>query len=137
MLMDVYCHVLLKSGGYLTEKHQLHLPRIELFLQMLSRKEPLYFEQRAIDEGEEHYATANYKDYYYLVSYCAVCYVIMLDTQCQPFSGKIWDSALRPRIQAVSGQEVFRRFGLDFVILPSRMHIVDLVLSIFICTIGI
>lgn len=67
-MIDIYCQVLLQSGGYMTNKHKLHLPRIELFLQSLSRKEPLYFEQRSLDEGEEAYATSRYKDYYYLVS---------------------------------------------------------------------
>jgi 5'-3' exonuclease len=73
LLIDTYCKVLLQGGGYLTQKHQLHLPRVELFLQSLSAKEPLYFEQRSIDEGEQNYATSYYNDYYYLVSLYQLC----------------------------------------------------------------
>jgi 5'-3' exonuclease len=43
-------------GGYLTDMSKLHLPRIELFLQELARKEPLYFQQRSIDDEEPEYS---------------------------------------------------------------------------------
>jgi 5'-3' exonuclease len=60
---DILPHI----GGYLSDKTQIHLPRIELFLQEMARREPLYFQQRSIDEKDEGYADAGYRDHYYKV----------------------------------------------------------------------
>lgn len=46
----------------------IHLSRVELFLQEIGRREPLYFQQRAIDEKDTEYAGENYSEHYYKVS---------------------------------------------------------------------
>jgi hypothetical protein len=43
------------------------MARVELFVQEIARREPLYFQQRAIDEKDDDYASVNYKDHYYKV----------------------------------------------------------------------
>jgi hypothetical protein len=45
----------------------IHLSRVELFLQEIGRREPLYFQQRAIDEKDSEYANDNYAEHYYKV----------------------------------------------------------------------
>ena len=45
----------------------IHLSRVELFLQEIGRREPLYFQQRAIDEKDSEYADNNYAEHYYKV----------------------------------------------------------------------
>ena len=50
LMMNVYRDLLPALGGYLTQKASIHLPRTELFLQEIGRREPLYFQQRATDE---------------------------------------------------------------------------------------
>lgn len=65
MLMDTYRQMLPALRGHLTNGEKIHLPRLELFLQEIARREPLYFEQRAADDHEPTYGTADYKACYY------------------------------------------------------------------------
>jgi 5'-3' exoribonuclease 1 len=67
LMMNTYRDILPGLGGYLTQKNSLHLPRVEMFLQELARREPLYFQQRAMDEKEPAYAGPGYRDHYYEV----------------------------------------------------------------------
>jgi len=67
LMMNVYRDMLPALGGYLTDKDRIHLPRVELFLQEISRREPLYFQQRAVDEKDEAYGTEDYRQHYYKV----------------------------------------------------------------------
>lgn len=69
LMMNVYRDILPSLGGYLTDKSSIHLPRLELFLQEVARREPLYFQQRAVDEKDDSYASDGYKAYYYQVSF--------------------------------------------------------------------
>jgi 5'-3' exonuclease len=64
--MKVYKQVFPKMGGYLTNKNMIHLPRLEMFIQELARREPLYFQQRAIEDDEREFAS-EYKSHYYKV----------------------------------------------------------------------
>lgn len=66
-MMNIYREMIPELGGYLTDKDKVHLPRIELFMQEIARREPLYFQQRAIDEKEEAYAGEKYREHYYKV----------------------------------------------------------------------
>ena len=65
LMMNIYRDILPKLGGYLTDKAKVHVVRIEAFLQEVSRREPLYFQQRAIEEKDEIYAGDQYKQHYY------------------------------------------------------------------------
>ena len=65
LMMNVYRDIMPSLGGYLTSKADIHLPRVELFLQEIARREPLYFQQRATDEKEPLYAEDGYKELYY------------------------------------------------------------------------
>ena len=65
LMMNIYRDILPSLGGYLTDKADIHMPRVEAFLQEVSRREPLYFQQRAIDEKDPAYADTNYKEHYY------------------------------------------------------------------------
>jgi 5'-3' exonuclease len=67
LLMNVYNRMIMKLGGYLTNKSAVHLPRLELFIQEVARREPLYFQQRAEDDDEPAYANDTYKECYYRV----------------------------------------------------------------------
>ena len=67
LMMNVYRDMLPALGGYLTDKAAIHLPRLELFVQEISRREPLYFEQRAVDDKDPGYAGEGYRDHYYQV----------------------------------------------------------------------
>ena len=52
-------------GPSLTHDHiqaAIHLPRTELFLQEIGRREPLYFQQRATDEKDLKYADDGYAE---------------------------------------------------------------------------
>ncbi len=69
MLLYTYALQLPKMRGYLTNKEKIHLPRVELFVQELCRREVLYFQQRAVDERIQEYADGNYKEYYYQVKF--------------------------------------------------------------------
>jgi hypothetical protein len=73
-MMTTYRDLLPRLGGYLSHKYSLHLPRMELFLQELARRETLYFEQRGADEQEPLYAGPGYRDHYYKVRH-QVCSV--------------------------------------------------------------
>lgn len=64
-MMNIYHELFPKFGGYLTNKNKIHLPRLELFIQEIARREPLYFSQRSIDEEVPEYSTNDYKEYYY------------------------------------------------------------------------
>jgi 5'-3' exonuclease len=64
-MMQAYLEMFSSLGGHLSDKDRLHLPRLELFLQELARREPLYFEQRSVDEKDPEYKGAGYKDHYY------------------------------------------------------------------------
>ena len=46
-MLDVYQKLLPIMGGYLTDKAKIHLARLELFIQAISDREPLFFEQKA------------------------------------------------------------------------------------------
>lgn len=65
--MNIYKQLFPKLGGYLTNKHQIHLPRLEVFLQEIARREPLYFQQRGVDEDEMEYTKKDYAKHYYNV----------------------------------------------------------------------
>lgn len=65
LMMNVYRDIMPSLGGYLTDKSQIHMPRVELFIQEIGRREPLYFQQRATDEKEPRYAEDGYKEFYY------------------------------------------------------------------------
>ena len=65
LMMNIYRDLLPKMGGYLTNKADIHLNRVEVFIQEIGRREPLYFQQRAIDEKDEAYAGDLYKANYY------------------------------------------------------------------------
>lgn len=77
LMMNVYRDLLPSLGGYLTDKAAIHLPRLELFVQEISRREPLYFQQRAIDDKDDNYANENYKKHYYKVRMISEVYVCM------------------------------------------------------------
>lgn len=64
-MMDVYRDMIPHIGGYLTKGNQLHLPRIELFIQEISRREVLYFQNRALLDKEPEYSSPRYKEHYY------------------------------------------------------------------------
>jgi 5'-3' exoribonuclease 1 len=64
-MMNIYRDLMPRLGGYLTDKTQVHLLRVEAFLQEVSRREPLYFQQRAIEEKDPVYASDRYKQHYY------------------------------------------------------------------------
>jgi 5'-3' exoribonuclease 4 len=64
-MMDIYRDMIPHIGGYLTNGNQLHLARIELFIQEISRREVLYFQHRAIIDKEAEYNTPRYKEHYY------------------------------------------------------------------------
>ena len=65
LMMNVYRDIMPTLGGYLTDKSKMHLPRVELFIQEIGRREPLYFQQRATDEKEPRYAEDGYRNFYY------------------------------------------------------------------------
>ena len=65
LMMNVYRDIMPTLGGYLTNKSKMHMPRVELFIQEIGRREPLYFQQRAVDEKEPRYAEDGYRDFYY------------------------------------------------------------------------
>jgi hypothetical protein len=87
-MMTTYRDLLPRLGGYLSHKHSLHLPRVELFLQELARRETLYFEQRGADEQEPLYAGPGYRDHYYKVRHwaCSVgtaCFGLITPLLCE------------------------------------------------------
>ena len=45
-MMEAYIRLMPIMGGYLTDKANIHLSRLELFIQAVSDREALYFEQR-------------------------------------------------------------------------------------------
>eukprot|EP01035_Chromulina_nebulosa_P020498 gene20498-26592_t len=65
LMMNIYKDLIPKLGGYLTDKNSIHLPRLELFIQEVARREPLYFQQRAIDDKEPGFADEGYREFYY------------------------------------------------------------------------
>lgn len=68
-MMNIYRYMLPALGGYLTNKTQVHLQRLELFIQEVARREPLYFQQRAVDENDKEYSDAEkYRYHYYKVA---------------------------------------------------------------------
>jgi 5'-3' exoribonuclease 1 len=67
MIMDTYHNLLPTLGGYVTDKGSIHLNRLELIFAELARREPLYFQHRAIHEEIPEFETETYKTYYYLV----------------------------------------------------------------------
>ena len=69
LMMNVYRDMLPKMGGYLTHKEAMHLPRLELFMQEVARREPLYFQQRSAEEKDPMYAHETYKEHYYSVKF--------------------------------------------------------------------
>lgn len=69
LMMLTYRDMFVTLGGYLTNKNAIHLPRLELFLQELARREPLYFQQRSFEEQIKAYGNkSTYGEYYYNVS---------------------------------------------------------------------
>ena len=52
LMMNIYKEMLPSLGGYLTDKDKMQLYRVELFIQEVARREPLYFQQRAIDDKD-------------------------------------------------------------------------------------
>jgi len=65
LMMSTYKDLLPVMGGYLTHKVSIHRPRLEIYLQAISQKEPLYFQHRAQEEKNPEMGGANYKDVYY------------------------------------------------------------------------
>ena len=69
LMMRVYSDMLPRQlGGYLTNKSSIHLNRVELFVQEIGRREPLYFQQRAVDDKDDGYAGEGYREHYYQVT---------------------------------------------------------------------
>lgn len=56
------------SSAFLTNGAEIHLPRLEIFLKEISRREPLYFSHRSMEDNEEGFEGDGYKDYYYKVT---------------------------------------------------------------------
>ena len=50
-MMNIYLDIMSKMGGFMTNKDKLHLPRIELFLQEVARREPLYVLGAVVNRG--------------------------------------------------------------------------------------
>lgn len=84
LMMNIYKDIIPSLNGYLTDKNRMQLYRVELFIQEVARREPLYFQQRAIDEKDVNvcqlivtcpmhaftydclqYAGDGYKEHYY------------------------------------------------------------------------
>jgi 5'-3' exonuclease len=91
-MMAVYKEMFPLLGGYLTKKNQIHLPRLELFLQEIARREPLYFQQRSIEENEQEYANQDqYKRFYYHVTFVVlflclfICSSVVFGVFLSPF----------------------------------------------------
>lgn len=85
MMMNTYRDILPRIGGYLTDKTAMHLPRVELFLQEVARREALYFEQRAVDDKEKEFGGEGYRSHYYEVpAWYALTFVlhVILRTSC-------------------------------------------------------
>ena len=67
-MMAVYQELLPEDlGGYLCRRDAIHLNRLELFIQEVARREPLYFQQRAADDKDPRFADDNYRAHYYRV----------------------------------------------------------------------
>ncbi|CAM9490109.1 unnamed protein product [Chrysoparadoxa australica] len=78
-LISVYKDLLPMMGGYLTNKAQIHRGRLELLIHEVSRREPLYFRSRGIEEGEEAFKDPElYKDHYYAVRGWLSCWPVLL-----------------------------------------------------------
>ena len=69
LMMNVYRDMMPRLGGYLTDKADIHLNRVEVFIQEIGRREPLYFQQRAIDEKDQAYGGDHYKSHYYKMKF--------------------------------------------------------------------
>ena len=83
LMMNVYREMLPhKLGGYLTDKNAIHLGRVELFMQEIGRREPLYFQQRATDDKEPSYATDSYREHYYQVHYFYIIFILAFISYC-------------------------------------------------------
>ncbi|KAJ1461024.1 XRN 5'-3' exonuclease N-terminus-domain-containing protein [Pelagophyceae sp. CCMP2097] len=66
LMMMTYRELLPKMGGYLTNKDDIHLPRLELLLRSLSVYEPHYFKRRGASEGDAEYGKDDsYAAHYY------------------------------------------------------------------------
>lgn len=65
-MMSLYKDLMPLMGGYLTDKSRIHLGRLELFIQGVAAREPLYFEHRGVEEGNPGYLGAHtYRQHYY------------------------------------------------------------------------
>ena len=76
--MSIYIDILPSLGGYLINKEYIHRNRIELFIQEIARREPLYFQQRGVEEKITEYMDSGYREYYYLVGYSVYCIVVSI-----------------------------------------------------------
>jgi 5'-3' exonuclease len=82
MMMNIYRDLLPSLGGYLTDKNRIHRARLELFVQELARREPLYFEHRAIEDQTSEYAGPQYRDFYYEVFFMHANAVSLVACSC-------------------------------------------------------
>lgn len=101
LMMNVYRDLLPTLGGFLTDKSKIHLPRLELFLQEISRREPLYFQQRSADEKEPRYNDDDYKKFYYEQKFGFTTDMHLTESM----SKRIWtsDTAIAEHSAAITG----------------------------------
>lgn len=113
-MMNVYRDMLPEIGGYLTDKSKIHLPRLELFIQEISRREPLYFQQRAIDERDQGYADEGYKAHYYKVT--------LLNTGRLVLSVCLFDD-VTDSVSVLSCDDKTRSLGGNGIIIPIHVSV--------------
>ncbi len=82
LMMNIYRDMMPRLGGYLTNKADIHLSRLEVFIQEIGRREPLYFQQRAIDEKDQAYGGENYKSHYYKMKFNDAATISKKTTEC-------------------------------------------------------
>jgi len=65
LMLNTYTDLLPKMGGYLTKREMIHPERFQLFMDQLMKFERSYFESRAVEEGENGWASDKYDEFYY------------------------------------------------------------------------
>lgn len=66
LCLNLYRDLMPSLGGYLTDKHRIHLPRLELVFRALAAFEADYFHKRGTLEREPHYTDPDrYRSFYY------------------------------------------------------------------------
>lgn len=70
LCLSVYRDLLPHLGGFLTDKHQIHLPRFEVVARALATFERQYFDKRGAAEQVPEYRDENlYRKHYYLTKF--------------------------------------------------------------------